>query len=219
MPYVAYAVVLTLLGGAGAVFWAGQKGWLPIRPDSGQSAPPVAAAARTGPADPEPAAPQRARPVQGLKMPPRPAPAEANPPAAPKPARASVATPAPVPVPVPIPAAAAPPSTTPSPVPSPEGVTGATDPAVPASAETPSPVKTRCAADGAWPAERTEQGKAIQGMLRDLGLYDGTVYGTVGPTTRAAIRRFQASAGEPETGEPDQALFDQLRKKCAAPPF
>ena len=55
-------------------------------------------------------------------------------------------------------------------------------------------------------------------MLRDLGLYEGTVYGTVGPATRAAIRKFQASAGQPETGEPDQALFDSLQKKCAAPP-
>jgi hypothetical protein len=204
MPYVAYAVVLILLVGAGVVFWAGQRGWLPIRPENRQSVPTVA------PAAPEPAPAGRARPVQGLKMPPRPAPPEANAPAATKPAQASI--------PVPIPAAA-PPSPAPSPAPSPEGVAGAPDPAVPVSAETPSPVKTRCAADGDWPAERTEQGKAIQGMLRDLGLYDGTVYGTVGPTTRAAIRRFQASAGEPETGEPDQALFDQLRKKCAAPPL
>ena len=54
-------------------------------------------------------------------------------------------------------------------------------------------------------------------MLRDLGLYEGTVYGTVGPATRAAIRKFQVSAGESETGEPDQALFESLKKKCAAP--
>jgi localization factor PodJL len=54
-------------------------------------------------------------------------------------------------------------------------------------------------------------------MLRDLGLYDGTVYGTVGPTTRAAIRKFQVSTGQPETGEPDEMLFDSLRRKCAAP--
>jgi len=54
-------------------------------------------------------------------------------------------------------------------------------------------------------------------MLRDLGLYDGTVYGTVGPMTRAAIRRFQVSAGESETGEPDEALFASLKKKCASP--
>lgn len=79
------------------------------------------------------------------------------------------------------------------------------------------PAKSKCTVDGAWPGDRTEQGKAIQGMLRDLGLYDGTVYGTVGPTTRAAIRKFQASAGQAETGEPDQLLFDQLRKKCGAP--
>jgi peptidoglycan hydrolase-like protein with peptidoglycan-binding domain len=81
----------------------------------------------------------------------------------------------------------------------------------------PASVKSKCTTDMAsWPADRTEQGKAIQGMLRDLGLYDGTVYGTVGPTTRAAIRKFQLSAGQPETGEPDEALFASLKKKCAA---
>lgn len=86
-----------------------------------------------------------------------------------------------------------------------------------AAPDKPAPAKSRCTAAAAWPTERTEQGKAIQGMLRDLGLYDGTVYGTVGPTTRAAIRRFQASIDQPETGEPDQALFDSLQRKCAAP--
>ncbi len=114
------------------------------------------------------------------------------------------------------PAQATPAATPASAPPSPPGVASAGDPPA-APAEKPAPAKTRCTVDGTWPVERTDQGKAIQGMLRDLGLYDGTVYGTVGPTTRAAIRKFQVSAGDPETGEPDQALFEALKRKCAAP--
>jgi len=189
MPYVAYAVVLALLGGVGVMFWTAQRDRAPILPTRN---PPPPAAAMAAPAESAPPAPAPAppppaapAPVQTLKLPPRPVPA--------------VGTPAalkPVPAPAPTPAAAA---------------------AAPAPEEKPAPAKTRCTVDGAWPAERTDQGKAIQRMLRDLGLYDGTVYGTVGPTTRAAIRRFQVAAGDPETGEPDQALFDSLKKKCGAP--
>jgi peptidoglycan hydrolase-like protein with peptidoglycan-binding domain len=43
--------------------------------------------------------------------------------------------------------------------------------------------------------------KAIQILLRDLGFYGGTTYGTLGPATRAAIRKFQLAADEAETGE------------------
>ncbi len=83
--------------------------------------------------------------------------------------------------------------------------------------ETPDPKKTACTADiGPWPSDKTEQAKAIQILLRDLGLYGGTTYGTVGPSTRAAIRAFQLAAGEAETGEPGEALFEALKKKCAA---
>ena len=91
------------------------------------------------------------------------------------------------------------------------------EPAAPA-AEKPEPPKSTCTTDvGAWPADRTDQAKAIQILLRDLGLYGGTTYGTVGPATREAIRKFQLAAGEAETGEPSETLFEQLKKKCAAP--
>jgi peptidoglycan hydrolase-like protein with peptidoglycan-binding domain len=82
------------------------------------------------------------------------------------------------------------------------------DPAAPA-AEKPEPPKTTCMVDvGPWPADRTEQAKAIQILLRDLGLYSGTTYGTVGPATREAIRKFQLAASEAETGEPSEMLFE-----------
>ncbi len=88
--------------------------------------------------------------------------------------------------------------------------------AAPAAAR-PEPRKTTCTADvGRWPTDRTDQARAIQSLLRDLGFFDGPTQGTVGPVTRAAIRKFQLAAGESETGEPSEALFEQLKKKCAS---
>ena len=88
--------------------------------------------------------------------------------------------------------------------------------AAPAAAR-PEPRKTTCTADvGRWPTDRTDQAKAIQSLLRDLGFFDGPTQGTVGPVTRAAIRKFQLAAGETETGEPGEALFEQLKRKCAS---
>ena len=77
--------------------------------------------------------------------------------------------------------------------------------------------KTTCTVEvGRWPTDRTDQARAIQSLLRDLGFFDGPTQGTVGPATRAAIRKFQLAAGETETGEPSEALFEQLKRKCAS---
>jgi hypothetical protein len=85
------------------------------------------------------------------------------------------------------------------------------------AAERPEPRKTTCTVDiGPWPTDSTDQAKAIQILLRDLGFYGGTTYGTVGPATHAAIRKFQLAAGEAETGEPSEMLFESLKKKCAS---
>ena len=85
------------------------------------------------------------------------------------------------------------------------------------AAERPEPRKTTCTVDvGPWPTDKTDQAKAIQLLLRDLGFYVGTTYGTVGPTTREAIRKFQLAAGEAETGEPGEMLFESLKKKCTS---
>ena len=148
--------------------------------------------------------------AQGLTLPPRPAPAEParQEPAPPPPVQqpAPEPTPTPPPAPPPVQEAAAPPTAPPPPSPQPSAEPGK-----------PEPPKVKCSADVAatWPGDKTEQGKAIQILLRDLGLYTGNTYGTVGPTTRAAIRKFQVSIDEAETGEPTEALFDSLRKRCA----
>jgi len=174
MPFVAYAVVLVLLVGAGVALWAARGG--PRGVPGIDRAPP--ALPKAAPAEPPPAA-------QGLKLPPRRAEAEAPAPARQEPA-----------------------------VPSPPSEPSSTDAAA-AAAEKPEPRKVTCTVDvGPWPTDKTDQAKAIQILLRDLGLYGGTTYGTLGPATREAIRKFQLAAGETETGEPSEILFEQLKKKC-----
>ncbi|MBH0237162.1 peptidoglycan-binding domain-containing protein [Methylobrevis albus] len=62
---------------------------------------------------------------------------------------------------------------------------------------------------------------AVQAELRARGFYDGAVDGLSGPVTSAAIMRFEAAAGLPETGEPDDTLLAALRgtsRVAAAPP-
>ena len=140
-------------------------------------------------AAPPPAAVQQT--IRSLKVPPRPAPAEAT-------KQEPAETLAPAPEPAREPAASSPPSKS--------------------EAANSEPTKSPCTADvGAWPSDKTEQGKAIQILLRDLGFYSGNTYGTVGPATRAAIRKFELAADQAETGEPTEMLFESLKKKCAAP--
>ena len=166
MPFVAYAAVLVLLGGAGVALWMGR------------GAPP--AISKAVPIEP-------AKAAKGLALPPRPAPPEAATPGKQEPAAA------------------------------PQGGASKSDAAA-AAGEKPEPAKTACTADiGPWPADSTEQAKVIQGLLRDLGFYNGTTFGTVGPATRAAIRKFQLAADEAETGELSEMLFESLKKKkCAS---
>lgn len=88
----------------------------------------------------------------------------------------------------------------------------------PLSTKMAEPSASQCSVDpGLWPADRTNQIKIIQLLLRDLGFYSGTTYGTMGPATRAAIAKFQLAANETETGEPNETLFVALKKKCAPP--
>lgn len=182
---VAYAVVLTLLGGAAVVFWTGGRRDLPGPTESDRTTPAIPKAA---PVEPAPAR-------QGLKLPPRPL--------APEPTAPSQQEPAPQPAPEP--RASSPPTQS-------EASPGAPP------AEKPEPPKTPCTADiGPWPDVKVDQGRVIQILLHDLGFYSGTTYGTVGPTTRAAIRKFQIAVNEAETGEPSEALFESLKKKCALP--
>jgi hypothetical protein len=170
LPFVAYAAVVVLLGGAGVALWAARG-----------PSPAISKAAPIAPA----------QPARGLTLPPRPVEPEAA-------ARSKQELA----------------------VPSPPAQSEASDSARAAAAgEKSEPPKTSCAADiGAWPADSTEQAKAIQILLRDLGLYSGTTYGTVGPATRAAIRKFQLAVGDAETGELSEILFESLKnKRCASP--
>jgi len=60
----------------------------------------------------------------------------------------------------------------------------------------------------------------VQGILKDLNFYDGTVDGLTGPATRKAIQTYQLKVGLPGSGEIDIALLDQLgaRQTTAAIP-
>ena len=174
-PFVAYAVVLALLGAAGVALWT-SRGGPAGAPGSNRASLALSKA-------PPSEAVQASR---GLTLPPRPT--------APEAAAANKQEPA---------VSSSPSQSEPS----------KSDPAV----ERPEPRKTACTADvGFWPTDRTDQAKAIQILLRDLGLYAGTTYGTIGPATREAIRKFQLAAGETETGEPSETLFEQLKKKCVS---
>ncbi|MBE1203061.1 peptidoglycan-binding protein [Aminobacter carboxidus] len=50
----------------------------------------------------------------------------------------------------------------------------------------------------------------VQGILKDLAFYDGTVDGLNGPATRGAIQAYQKKVGMAATGEIDAQLLDQL---------
>lgn len=50
----------------------------------------------------------------------------------------------------------------------------------------------------------------VQGILKDLDFYSGTVDGITGPNTRKAIQAYQQKVGLPATGEIDAVLLDQL---------
>ncbi|RUX44284.1 peptidoglycan-binding protein [Mesorhizobium sp. M4A.F.Ca.ET.020.02.1.1] len=53
----------------------------------------------------------------------------------------------------------------------------------------------------------------VQGILKDLDFYSGTVDGISGPNTRKAIQAYQQKVGLPATGEIDAMLLDQLGAK------
>lgn len=60
------------------------------------------------------------------------------------------------------------------------------------------------------PAEGDPTTKAAQTVLKDLGLYQGTIDGLPGPATRDAVAAYQKAAGLPVTGMIDAALLEQL---------
>lgn len=56
----------------------------------------------------------------------------------------------------------------------------------------------------------------VQGILKDLDFYSGTVDGISGPNTRKAIQAYQQKVGLNASGEIDSVLLDQLGAKPTA---
>jgi lytic murein transglycosylase len=68
----------------------------------------------------------------------------------------------------------------------------------------------------AWPRDlqalTRSQVQALQQALGDRGFDAGPPDGVIGPATRAALRRYQRSAGLPADGYPDAALLQRLQQ-------
>jgi hypothetical protein len=202
LPVVAYAFVLALLGWAGFFL-------------RGPSNPPGSNHASSVISKETPAEPLHA--VQGLNLPPRPAEAEATASAKKETAQAPAVMSSPSPSEKSnsdVAAAAEPTKKEPAqgPAAAAQSEKGNTDLA---TSKQPEPPKTTCTVNvDRWPVDSTEQVKAIQILMRDLGFYSSTTYGTLGPATRAAIRKYQLATDQAETGEPSEMLFQSLKKKC-----
>ncbi|TIX62429.1 MAG: peptidoglycan-binding protein, partial [Mesorhizobium sp.] len=63
---------------------------------------------------------------------------------------------------------------------------------------------------GSAPIKSDPVVEQIQGILKDLDLYSGTVDGISGPNTRKAIQAYQQKVGLSASGEIDSVLLDQL---------
>ncbi len=59
--------------------------------------------------------------------------------------------------------------------------------------------------------------KRVQGVLKDLGFYDGAVDGLTGPNTRSAVEAYQRKVGLTVTGVIDGTLMEQLGATAAVP--
>lgn len=201
-PVVAYAVVLALLVVAGVIVFvagsgSGGKAGAPARDTASR---PTAATADI----------EAARTARALKLPPRPSSQEKAPPEMAPPEKATIekAT---------TETAAAP--AKPEPISAPSSSSSQAEAEKKPEQAKSEPSKTECKVDlSRWPTDKSDQAQAVQMLLRDLGYYRGTTNGTVGPQTRTAIREFQVASGEGDTGEIGEALFEALKKKCAASP-
>jgi peptidoglycan hydrolase-like protein with peptidoglycan-binding domain len=66
---------------------------------------------------------------------------------------------------------------------------------------------------GPAPAKSDPTVEQVQGILKDLDFYTGTVDGISGPNTHKAIQAYQQKVGLPASGEIDAVLLDQLGAK------
>jgi hypothetical protein len=77
----------------------------------------------------------------------------------------------------------------------------------------PAPVK---ATPDAPPLQRDDV-REIQAKLRSFGFNPGPVDGNPGRMTEGAVKRYQQDRGQPQTGEIDNTLLQQLRQDPAPP--
>lgn len=128
----------------------------------------------------------------------------------------------PVPPPVAAPSLAAPPTLAGPPVePAPPVMVAAAEPtildATPPAAPTPEPSPPNAAAPDAASTEPlvAEEVRELQKRLQGFGFNPGPADGIAGRMTANAVMSYQQSRGQPQTGEADRDLLDQLRQDPA----
>ena len=108
----------------------------------------------------------------------------------------------------------------PSASPAPAASAGDTPAAEPATAETAQAADSQAApvngTPNPAPLQRNDV-REIQAKLRSFGFNPGPVDGNPGRMTEGAVRRYQQDRGQPQTGEIDNALLQQLRQDPAPP--
>jgi CheY-like chemotaxis protein len=103
--------------------------------------------------------------------------------------------------------------TSPSTSPSPATNVAYTSPVRPAAKEAPAAESQQALGEMALnevPLQRDEA-KEVQARLRSFGFNPGLVDGDPGPMTEGAIRQYQQSRRQPQTGKVDRELLEQLR--------
>ena len=92
--------------------------------------------------------------------------------------------------------------------------------AEPATAETAQAADSQAAPVNGTPNPaplQRDDVREIQAKLRSFGFNPGPVDGNPGRMTEGAVRRYQQDRGQPQTGEIDNALLQQLRQDPAPP--
>jgi hypothetical protein len=104
--------------------------------------------------------------------------------------------------------------------PAPAASAADTPAAEPATAETVQAADSQAAPVNGTPNPaplQRDDVREIQAKLRSFGFNPGPVDGNPGRMTEGAVRRYQQDRGQPQTGEIDNALLQQLRQDPAPP--
>ncbi|MGZ5910734.1 MAG: peptidoglycan-binding domain-containing protein [Reyranella sp.] len=104
--------------------------------------------------------------------------------------------------------------------PAPAASAADTPAAKPATAETAQAADSQAAPATGTPNPaplQRDDVREIQAKLQSFGFNPGPVDGNPGPMTEGAVRRYQQDRGQPQTGEIDNALLQQLRQDPAPP--